>query len=67
MNTTLTNNWKDETALNRHQIISPILDDSLDPQKRQALRKSQAEKYGISVRTVYRYDRSPIAMVALFL
>ncbi len=33
MNTTLTNNWKDETALNRHQIISPLLDDSLDPQK----------------------------------
>ena len=58
MNTTLTNNWKDETALNRHQIISPILDDSLDPQKRQALRKSQAEKYGISVRTVYRYEKS---------
>lgn len=58
MSTTLIDNWKDETALNRHQIISPLLDDSLDPQKRQALRKSQAEKYGISVRSVYRYETS---------
>ena len=58
MSTILIDNWKDETALNRHQIISPLLDDSLDPQKRQAIRKSQAEKYGISVRSVYRYETS---------
>lgn len=58
MNNVLITNWKDEVALNRHQIIAPLLDDSLDPHKRQVLRKSQAEKYGISIRSIYRYEKA---------
>lgn len=55
MNNT-TDKWKEETALMRHEIIAPLLDDSLDRQKKQQIRVSQAEKHGISVRSIYRYE-----------
>ena len=57
-NTKSIDNWKDETALLRHEIISPLLDDTLDPHKKQQLRVKQAEKYGISVRSIYRYEKA---------
>ncbi|NDL66400.1 DDE-type integrase/transposase/recombinase [Anaerotalea alkaliphila] len=56
--TTDTENWRDEAALNRHQMISPLLDETLDPQKRQMLRERQAEKYGCSVRSIQRYEHA---------
>lgn len=34
----------------------PLLDDSLDPQKKQQLRVRQAQKYGLSTRTISRYE-----------
>lgn len=49
-------NWKDETALQRHQIIAPLLDDTLDPQKKQQIRAKQAEKFDLSPRSIYRYE-----------
>ncbi|MEQ8156517.1 MAG: DDE-type integrase/transposase/recombinase [Clostridiaceae bacterium] len=55
MNNTI-DNWKEETALLRHEIIAPLLDQSLDTHKKQQLRVMQAEKYGISVRSIYRYE-----------
>jgi len=57
-NTTTINEWKEETALNRHEIISPLLDDSLDLCKKQQLRINQAEKYGVSTRSIARYEEA---------
>lgn len=58
MITTEKDNWREETALHRHQMISPLLDESIDPQKRQMLREQQAEKYGCSVRSIQRYEHA---------
>ena len=49
--------WKDETALARHQIISALMDDSLDSSKRQLLRKQLATQHGLSIRTLRRYEK----------
>lgn len=37
--------WQEEEALARFQIISPLLDESLDEAKYIQLRRKQAEKY----------------------
>lgn len=54
MNTT--EHWEEKTALTRHEMIAPLLDDTLDVQKKLLLRKQQAEKYGVSIRSLYRYE-----------
>lgn len=51
-------NWQDEEALKRFQIISPLLDESLDEGKKSQLRDEIAERNGISKRSVYRYEKS---------
>lgn len=48
--------WQEETALARFQMIAPLMDEKLDPAKRQELRKEIAERNGISYKTVKRYD-----------
>lgn len=48
--------WKDELALSRHEMISPLLDSTLDAQKKQQLRNLQAQKHGVSIRTLQRYE-----------
>lgn len=48
--------WQDDQALTRFCIISPLLDSGLDNAKKVLLRKQIAEKYGLSPRTVYRYE-----------
>lgn len=48
--------WQDETALQRFQIIAPLLDETLDPAKRIALRKQIAEQENLSYKTIKRYD-----------
>jgi transposase InsO family protein len=48
--------WKDEVALERHRMIAPLLDETLDPSKRQQLRNKQAEMFGISTRSLFRYE-----------
>lgn len=48
--------WQDEEALRRYQMIAPLLDEDLDEGKRRQLREETAEKYGISKRSLYRYE-----------
>ncbi len=50
-------NWQDEEALKRFQMISPLLDESLDDGKRSQLRDEIAAKNGISKRSIYRYEK----------
>lgn len=48
--------WQDEEALRCYQMIAPLLDEDLDEGKRRQLREETAEKYGISKRSLYRYE-----------
>lgn len=56
MNTQTNTSWQEEQALNRYQMIAPLLDESLDDAKRIQLRKSIAEKNEVSPRSLYRYE-----------
>jgi transposase InsO family protein len=51
-----TNKWQDNEALKRFQMIMPLLDENIDDGKRSQLRDEIAEKYGISKRSIYRYE-----------
>ena len=53
-----TQNWQDEQALDRYRIISPLTDTEIDVAKRNKLRLEIAENNGISVRTLYRWEKS---------
>ena len=53
-----TPNWQDEQALERYRIISPLTDTEIDVAKRNKLRLEIAENNGISVRTLYRWEKS---------
>lgn len=48
--------WRNEEALKRYQMISPLLDPDLDNEKRCQMREEIAAREGISKRTVYRYE-----------
>jgi len=48
--------WQEEQALARYQMISPLLDESIDAAKKMQLRRKLAEQNGVSVRTIYRYE-----------
>lgn len=48
--------WQEDTALERFQIIAPLLDQDLDRDKRIQMREDIAQKYDLSVRTLYRYE-----------
>lgn len=50
--------WQEQEALRRFQIISPLLDESLDSAKKQQLREKLAEKHQLSVRSLYRYEKA---------
>ena len=52
-----TTNWQDDAALGRFQMISPLLDPEMDNAKRIQLRQRIAENNGLSVRTIYRYEK----------
>lgn len=56
MYTKANTSWQEEQALQRYQMIAPLLDESLDTAKRIQLREDIAEKNHISTRTVYRYE-----------
>lgn len=47
--------WQDEEALKRFQLISPLLDESLDPDRLRGLKEELAEKNEISERSIRRY------------
>ena len=50
--------WREEEALRRFQLISPLLQADLDDAKRIQLRKKIAEENHISVRSLYRYEKA---------
>ena len=50
--------WQDQEALKRVSLISPLLNQGLDPAKKQSLRKKIAEDNGLNVRTLYRYEKA---------
>lgn len=52
-----TTNWQDDAALERFQMISPLLDPEMDNAKRIQLRHRIAENNELSVRTIYRYEK----------
>lgn len=59
MNTTINRQqWQEEEALRRFQLISPLLQTGLDDAKRIQLRKKIAEENNISVRSFYRYEKA---------
>ena len=52
-----TTSWQDAAALERYQMISPLLDPDLDGAKRIQLRREIASKNGLSERTISRYEK----------
>ena len=50
--------WRDQEALHRFQLISPLLQTGLDDAKRLHLRRTIADENNISVRTLYRYEKA---------
>lgn len=56
MQTNTNTSWQEEQALNRYQLIAPLLDESLDTAKRIQLREDIAEKSDVSSRSLYRYE-----------
>ena len=50
-----TTTWQDEKASKRFAMISPLLDDGLDPAKKAQIRSRIAENNDISERTLYRW------------
>lgn len=53
-----TRQWQDQEALRRFQLIAPLMQPDLDDAKRLMLRRSIAEENNISIRTLYRYEKS---------
>lgn len=51
-----TKQWQEEEALARFQMIAPLLDESLDMAKRLERREQISDQYGVSVRSLYRYE-----------
>lgn len=51
-----TTNWREEQALERFRMISPLLDAGLDHYSRVALRKEIALHQGLSEKTIRRYE-----------
>ena len=50
-------NWQDAAALDRFQMISPLLDPDMDNAKRIQLRRDIASGHDLSERTIYRYEK----------
>lgn len=48
--------WQEDQALDRYQLIAPLLDESLDNAKRIQLRKTIAGQNELSLRSLYRYE-----------
>lgn len=55
METKETRDWREDVALERYQLIAPLLDQTLDDARRIQLRRDTAEQHGISDKTLKRY------------
>lgn len=51
-------NWRDEKALKRLEMITPLLDPDMDDAKRTQMRKNIAARNGLTTRSLYRYEKS---------
>lgn len=50
--------WQEQEAVKRFQLIAPLLRPDLDPAAKVQLRKKLSAENGISVRSLYRYEKS---------
>ena len=50
-------NWRDDQALKRLEMITPLLDPDLDEAKKSQIRETIAEKNSLTVRSLYRYEK----------
>lgn len=57
-NTKIIQKWEEQEALQRFQLIAPLLREDMDDAKRLQLRKKIAEENDISVRSLYRYEKA---------
>lgn len=53
-------NWREDTALERFRIIAPLLDVTLDRDRKVQLRKEIALSSGLSEKTLRRYEKAYI-------
>ena len=56
MQRSVTPNWQEQEALQRYQMIAPLMDESLDPAKRTRMRNDIAAQNGVSERSLRRYE-----------
>ena len=56
METKETTEWREDKALDRYRIIAPLLDASLDRDRKIQLRKDIAKQYDLSEKTIRRYE-----------
>lgn len=49
--------WRDRQALKRLEMITPLMDPDMDDAKRCQMREEIARKNGITVRSLYRYEK----------
>ena len=52
----MNNDYMDQEALKKYNMIAPLITSDNDPQKQISLRKKAAEDNGVSVRTIRRYE-----------
>lgn len=57
-NKKLSTEWREDEAVSRFSLISPLLDEGLDEARRIQIRNDIAERNGLSVRTIYRYEKA---------
>lgn len=50
--------WEEQEALHRFQLISPLLHVDLDDAQKLQLRKQIAQENGITIRSLYRYEKA---------
>ena len=58
MNNNEIRTWQNETALQRFQMISPLLEEGLDSSAKVELRKKIAADNNLSERTLRRYEQN---------
>ena len=58
MNTVKKQDWREQEALQRFQLIAPLLQPDLDSAKQLRLREEIARQNNLSVRTLYRYEKA---------
>lgn len=50
--------YRYDAAMRRVEMITPMLEEGIDRAKRQMLRRQQSEKYHVSIRSLFRYEKA---------